>query len=444
MIVTWQVALRIVLVVILAVILQLAFFSQISILGATPDVLPVIAVALGLLGGGVIGAVCGFALGFLTDSLLLQTLGVSSIVLLTVGYLAGRWRETFDITSSLLPPLLAGGLAIVGFAMFAAFALIPRFVQAPESTGYGFGDSVTTGAAAFKFTGAASNTLVAFAGFLIAINSAHAAAASRDMISTSELLYGRSVLGLSANSSEFAEKIFVAVLILYGLTIGKRLKLVLMTILFVGLYITFNRTAIIATVLYFLVVFFMWTIKSPRRMPLAVVVGLAVVGVCAVYLQPIIDQFTRGTGSVTYSELARIYYGQAALEDLMASPLTGNGSLNWTVLDPFGGTLQHAHNSLMMLLVKHGLLLGTVFIVFVLLGTNRRYILPLGVMLLFSITQYFFFWNMSLADLLLHHFTRFGREANAFKRREAGMATPWRRGQHDLPNLPSPTNRSAR
>ena len=28
--------------------------------------------------------------------------------------------------------------------MFAAFALIPRFVQAPESTGYGFGDSVTT------------------------------------------------------------------------------------------------------------------------------------------------------------------------------------------------------------------------------------------------------------------------------------------------------------
>src|SRR3712207_4882087 len=33
---------------------------------------------------------------------------------------------------------------LIGFAMFAAFALIPRFVQAPESTGYGFGDSVTT------------------------------------------------------------------------------------------------------------------------------------------------------------------------------------------------------------------------------------------------------------------------------------------------------------
>jgi EmrB/QacA subfamily drug resistance transporter len=33
---------------------------------------------------------------------------------------------------------------LIGFAMFAAFALIPRFVQAPVSTGYGFGDTVTT------------------------------------------------------------------------------------------------------------------------------------------------------------------------------------------------------------------------------------------------------------------------------------------------------------
>lgn len=278
----------------------------------------------------------------------------------------------------------------------------------------------------------------------IAINSAHAAAVSRDMITSSELLYGRSVLGLSTNNSVFAEKIFVSILILYRFTIGKRLKLVLMTFLFAGLYISFNRTAIIATSLFFLVVLFMWAMKSPRRMPLAAVVALAMVGVCAVYLQPIINQFTRGTGSVTYSELARLYYGRAALEDLMASPLLGNGSLNWGVLDPYSGAFMHAHNSLMMLMVKHGLLLGTVFIVFLLLGTDRRYIVPLGAMFLFSLSQYFFFWNMSLADLFLHHFTRFGREANAFKRKEPAAPMPWRRGRHDLPNLPRPTNRSTR
>jgi rod shape-determining protein MreD len=132
MIVTWQVALRIALLILLGVVLQLSFFSQISLLGAIPDVLPVLAVALGLLGGGVVGAVCGFALGLLTDVLLLQTLGVSSIVLLTVGYLAGRWRESFDITSAIVPPLLTGALALFGAAIFAAIQLMLG-VESPVS-----------------------------------------------------------------------------------------------------------------------------------------------------------------------------------------------------------------------------------------------------------------------------------------------------------------------
>ena len=82
MIVTPGSRLRIALIVLLAVILQVSFFSYLSILGATPDALAVVVVALGLLGGGVIGAVCGFAAGILLDSILLQTLGVSSLVLL--------------------------------------------------------------------------------------------------------------------------------------------------------------------------------------------------------------------------------------------------------------------------------------------------------------------------------------------------------------------------
>ena len=32
---------------------------------------------------------------------------------------------------------------LVGFAMYSAFLLIPEYVQAPTSTGYGFGASVT-------------------------------------------------------------------------------------------------------------------------------------------------------------------------------------------------------------------------------------------------------------------------------------------------------------
>lgn len=124
MIITWRVGLRIGLLLVLTAVLQLAFLSGLSVLGTSPDVLPVVAIALGLLGGAVIGAVCGFCLGLFTDMLLLETLGVSSLVLITVGYLAGRWRESFDITSALVPPLLAAGLTLLGATMFAAIQLM--------------------------------------------------------------------------------------------------------------------------------------------------------------------------------------------------------------------------------------------------------------------------------------------------------------------------------
>ena len=132
MIVTRRIALRIALIILAAVVLQVSFFSHLTILGSTPNVVPVAVVSLGLLGGGVVGAVCGFATGLLLDSVLLQTLGVSSLVLLSIGYLAGRYREGVEITSSLVPPLLAGGFTLLGASAFAAVQLLLG-VEAPVS-----------------------------------------------------------------------------------------------------------------------------------------------------------------------------------------------------------------------------------------------------------------------------------------------------------------------
>jgi rod shape-determining protein MreD len=124
MIVTKRIALRIALIVLLAVIVQVSFFSYLSFFGAIPNVVPVVIVSLGLLGGGVVGAVCGFAAGFLLDSVLLQTLGVSSLVLLSIGYLAGRYRENVEITNGWTPPLLAGALTLFAAAGLAAIELM--------------------------------------------------------------------------------------------------------------------------------------------------------------------------------------------------------------------------------------------------------------------------------------------------------------------------------
>ena len=124
MIVTRWIAVRIGLLLLAAVILQLSFFSYVSLFGSIPEIVPVVVISLGLLGGAVVGAVVGFAAGLLIDSALLQTLGVSSLALLAVGYMAGRYRESSEISSSLTPPLMVGLLCLAYAALFSALQLM--------------------------------------------------------------------------------------------------------------------------------------------------------------------------------------------------------------------------------------------------------------------------------------------------------------------------------
>jgi rod shape-determining protein MreD len=124
MIVTWRSGIRLAAIVVLTIVLQVSFFSYLTLFGTTPNVIPLVIVCLGLLGGAMVGAVTGFAAGLLLDCTLLQTLGVSSLVLLGTGYLAGRYRERAEISNSLIPPLLAGGLTAAAAASFAAIQLM--------------------------------------------------------------------------------------------------------------------------------------------------------------------------------------------------------------------------------------------------------------------------------------------------------------------------------
>lgn len=132
MIVTPKILARLAAIVLVGVLLQLSFFSQVELFGSSPDILPLLVIALGLLGGSMTGAVTGFAIGFLVDSLLVQALGASSLVLLTTGYLAGLYRERFEIGSSLVPPLLCLGLTLFAEVGYAVVALMLG-VDAPVS-----------------------------------------------------------------------------------------------------------------------------------------------------------------------------------------------------------------------------------------------------------------------------------------------------------------------
>jgi rod shape-determining protein MreD len=132
-ILTPNILVRLIAVVVGGVILQLTFFSQVALFHVSPDLLPALVVVLGLLGGSLTGAVCGFWVGFLLNCLLVVPLGGGSLVLLAVGYLAGTFRERFEVHSPLVPPLLCMGLTIFAELGFGAVELMLGF-DAPIST----------------------------------------------------------------------------------------------------------------------------------------------------------------------------------------------------------------------------------------------------------------------------------------------------------------------
>jgi rod shape-determining protein MreD len=124
MIVTPKILARLVAIGLLGVLLQLSFFSEVELFHVSPDVLPALVVCLGLLGGSMTGAVSGFAIGFFIDCLLVEALGITSLVLLGVGYLAGLFRERFEIHNTLVPALLCMGLTLVAELGFGAIQLL--------------------------------------------------------------------------------------------------------------------------------------------------------------------------------------------------------------------------------------------------------------------------------------------------------------------------------
>jgi rod shape-determining protein MreD len=70
--------------------------------------------SVGLLCGSMAGAVMGFGSGLLVDLVFVQTLGVTSLLYIVIGYWAGRVRELYDPSHGLVP--LAGGAAATAVA----------------------------------------------------------------------------------------------------------------------------------------------------------------------------------------------------------------------------------------------------------------------------------------------------------------------------------------
>jgi rod shape-determining protein MreD len=122
---TIQLGLRIAVVGFFAVVIQVALVSQISLFGVTADVTPLVVMSIGLLAGSMAGAIAGFAIGLFVDLVMFQTVGVTSLLFITIGYWSGRLRELRDPSHGLIPLGLAAiatafagvGMAVIQFLL---------------------------------------------------------------------------------------------------------------------------------------------------------------------------------------------------------------------------------------------------------------------------------------------------------------------------------------
>jgi rod shape-determining protein MreD len=110
---------RLVVTLVIATLLQTTVAPNIRILGANPDFALIVVVCVALLKGAEIGAVFGFFTGTLVAVALMEPLGLSAFVFVLIGYFAGRYAETADLSAGYAPLVSAFAATLLANVLLA-------------------------------------------------------------------------------------------------------------------------------------------------------------------------------------------------------------------------------------------------------------------------------------------------------------------------------------
>jgi rod shape-determining protein MreD len=102
-----------------AVLLQTVVASNFRIMGANPDFALIIVVCVALVKGSETGAVFGFLTGAGVAVGLMEPFGLRAIVFVLVGYFAGRYAETADLSAGFTPLFSVFSATFVANILFA-------------------------------------------------------------------------------------------------------------------------------------------------------------------------------------------------------------------------------------------------------------------------------------------------------------------------------------
>jgi len=222
------------------------------------------------------------------------------------------------------------------------------------------------------------------------------------------LLYYHRTFGMSNNSSELSFKIFSAILLLFSSQQKKTKKIIYFVIFILGLFATFNRTAILGLTLFFILFYYHYLIQFYQIFRLKIKHAIFFLFLIILVFLIIHNfgtiklQFTRGGMNTSLDAFKRLEILNFYINFIQEHPLFGNGSFKLFHL--FMGRLFHAHNSFIQVAATHGLIIMGLYLFLILKNITRnnyKFILPF---LVVSISQYVIFWGISFADIVFFYF----------------------------------------
>lgn len=214
-----------------------------------------------------------------------------------------------------------------------------------------------------------------------------------------DLIYYSRVYGLSSNSSALALKSFILLLLSQWLNLSKKKRAIFILAASIGIFITFNRTALAAG-LFFVFLLLLKNLKNRKIIGIAIITIAVVLFYLFENLELIITQLNRGKDSLDIS--GRDVILSEYWDFILANPVFGNSFHSLRL--PYQGYLSHSHNSFIQLLSETGILfflLVQFYILKNLTKNNFVYVLPI---MLYSVAQHGIFWGISFLDIIFFYF----------------------------------------
>jgi rod shape-determining protein MreD len=112
------------LVLLLFLVVELTVLDHLRVFGAGPDIMLLLAIAAGIVGGPRVGALFGFAAGIVLDLFLETPMGLSALVFCIVGYAVGNIQGGVLRAAWWIPVVTTFVASVAGVLLYALIATV--------------------------------------------------------------------------------------------------------------------------------------------------------------------------------------------------------------------------------------------------------------------------------------------------------------------------------